>query len=393
MPSATEPLAVDLRHVTKHYGRRVCALAGITMRVRPGEIFGLLGPNGAGKSTLVKIMTTVVRPNRAEGTILGRPIGHRPTLARLGYLPEHLRFPPYLTGRQALEYYAALAKVDRPTRKRRAMKLLELVRMKDWANARIGTYSKGMQQRVALAQALVNDPDLVVLDEPTDGLDPVGRRETREILRQIRQQGKTVFLNSHLRSEVEMVCDRVAILVGGRVVSQGTIEELTAGSRHYEIELEGTPGEKGDRSNLPRSGPTTLRAVPGASHKLDLSPFSGAGSDAWRETVGTALGCRLQVDSEADSGAIRPAGSPPEPVYRGKLPSGQAAELQGRTLRIRAWEAAAIQPVIDALRAGRLVIQSVRPVQQSLEDFFVEVVSDGQSPLRAVGAVQRGGRP
>ena len=361
MPTASESLAVDLRHVTKTYGRRVCALAGIEMRVHPGEIFGLLGPNGAGKSTLVKIMTTVVRPNRAEGTILGRPIGHRPTLARVGYLPEHLRFPPYLTGRQALEYYAALAKVDRRTRKRRAMKLLELVRMKDWANARVRTYSKGMQQRVALAQALVNDPELVVLDEPTDGLDPVGRRETREVLRQLRQQGKTVFLNSHLLSEVEMVCDCVAILVAGRVVRQGTIEELTAGSRHYEIELEGDPA---------------------------------TGMAGWPETVGAALGCRLQADPQADSsaaGAIRPVGSPPEPIYRGKLPSGQAVELEGRTLRIPAWEAAAIQPVIDALRAGRLVIQSVRPVQQSLEDFFVEVVSDGQPPLRPVGPAEQGG--
>ena len=119
-------------------------------------------------------MMTVVRPTRAAGTILGRPIGHKPTLARVGYLPEHHRFPPYLTGRQALEFFAALAKVDRRTRKRRAGELLEMVGLEKWAKVKVGTYSKGMQQRIGLAQALVNDPDLVVLDEPTDGLDPVG---------------------------------------------------------------------------------------------------------------------------------------------------------------------------------------------------------------------------
>ena len=175
-------LAIDLRDVAKTYGRTVRALRGIRMEVRPGEIFGLLGPNGAGKSTLVKIMMTVIRPSRAEGTLLGRPIGHKPTLARVGYLPEHHRIPPYLTSRQALESFASLAKVDRRTRNRRIAELLELVGMTSWADARIGTYSKGMQQRIALAQALVNDPDLIVLDEPTDGLDPVGRREVRHVL-------------------------------------------------------------------------------------------------------------------------------------------------------------------------------------------------------------------
>ncbi|MGD0381993.1 MAG: ABC transporter ATP-binding protein, partial [Thermoguttaceae bacterium] len=189
-------LAVDLRDVAKTFQRRVQALRGIQMQVRFGEIFGLLGPNGAGKSTLVKIMMTVVRPTRAEGTILGRPIGHKPTLARVGYLPEHHRFPPYLTGRQALEFFAALTKVDRRARKRRAGELLEIVGLEKWANVKVGVYSKGMQQRIALAQALVNDPDLVVLDEPTDGLDPVGRRDVRELLVRLRAAGKTIFLNS-----------------------------------------------------------------------------------------------------------------------------------------------------------------------------------------------------
>ena len=230
---------IDLHSVEKVYRGKVHALRGVAMQVHPREIFGLLGPNGAGKSTLVKIMMTVVRPTRADGTLLGQRLGHKPTLARVGYLPEHSRFPRYLTGRQALEFYAALAKVDRPTRKRRAHELLGTVGMSKWADRKVSSYSKGMMQRVGVAQALMNDPELLLLDEPTDGVDPVGRREIRDMLLGLRGQGKTIFINSHLLSELEMVCDRVAILVQGRVVMQGTIEDLTAESRRYEIIVEG----------------------------------------------------------------------------------------------------------------------------------------------------------
>ena len=179
--SAADGLAIDLRHVAKVYKGKVHALQGIEMHVRRGEVFGLLGPNGAGKSTLVKIMMTVIRPTRAEGTILGSPVGHKPTLRKVGYLPENHRFPRYLTGRQTLEFFAALSDVDRPTRKRRAGELLETVGMKDWADKKVSTYSKGMMQRIGLAQALAADPDLVVLDEPTDGVDPVGRRDIQDV--------------------------------------------------------------------------------------------------------------------------------------------------------------------------------------------------------------------
>src|SRR3954451_1114319 len=144
------------------------------MKVNRGEIFGLLGPNGAGKSTLVKIMTTIVRPSHAEGTILGNSIGHKPSLGRMGYLPENHRFPRYLTGRQIIEFFGALAKIDRPTRRKRAAELIDIVNMSDAADRKVGTYSKGMAQRIGLAQAMINDPDLILLDEPTDGVDPVG---------------------------------------------------------------------------------------------------------------------------------------------------------------------------------------------------------------------------
>ncbi|MCA9283570.1 MAG: ABC transporter ATP-binding protein [Phycisphaerales bacterium] len=232
-------LAIDLHDVRKVFGRKVHALRGVTMQVHRGEIFGLLGPNGAGKSTLVKIMMTVVRPTRARGTVLEAPVGQKATLARIGYLPEHHRFPRYLTGRQAVEFIGGMTGMDRSACRRRGGELLEIVGMSEWADRPIGDYSKGMMQRTGLASALVNEPDLVLLDEPTDGVDPVGRREIRDLLLALREKGMTVFLNSHLLSELEMVCDRVAILVQGEVASQGTIDQLTADSRRYEVLLDG----------------------------------------------------------------------------------------------------------------------------------------------------------
>ncbi len=335
--------AVDLSDVAKTYRGRVHALRGVAMRVLPAEVFGLLGPNGAGKSTLVKILMTVVRPTRATGTLLGRPIGHKATLARVGYLPEHLRFPAYLTGRQAVEFFGALAKVDRPTRRRRTGELLELVGMAESADRKLGTYSKGMQQRIGLAQALVNDPELVVLDEPTDGLDPVGRREVREVLVRLREQGKTVLLNSHLLGEVEQVCDRVAILVAGKILKQGTIDELTARSATYEIEVSVAGG-----------GAESIRAA------LPFTPAVPEGKSS----------------------------SPPT----GRLPTGEVIELDGTTVRIVTGEADRIQPVIDALRQQGLVIQAVRPVRQSLEDFFIATVSDTGHETAAPALVLAGGR-
>jgi len=233
--------AVDLIDVRKTYPKNIQALGGVNIQVGRGEIFGLLGPNGAGKTTLVKIMMSVVRPTSALGTIMGRPIGHRGKLAKTGYLPENHRFPGYLTGLQLLDYYAALAKVPRPARRASAPKLLDQLGLSKWGETRIDKYSKGMMQRLGIAQALMNDPDLIVLDEPTDGLDPVGRRDVRQLLLELRRAGKTVFLNSHLLSELEMVCDRVAILVDGLVARQGTLSQLTEHTVEYRITFSGDP--------------------------------------------------------------------------------------------------------------------------------------------------------
>lgn len=223
-----------------------------------GEIFGLLGPNGAGKSTLVKIMMTVIHASECSGTMLGKPIGHCQTLENVGYLPEHHRFPYYLTGKQVLHHYGALSKVPRKERQARASSLLSRLGLCGWENKKVSSYSKGMLQRLGIAQALMNEPKLLILDEPTDGVDPVGRREIRDLLAELKEEGKAIFLNSHLLSELEMVCDRVAIMVKGLVTMQGTIDSLTVDSRRYEITTQGALPEWAKETAEEVSGNTML---------------------------------------------------------------------------------------------------------------------------------------
>ncbi len=230
---------IQIQDVEKIYSGKVHALRGVSLDVMDGEIFGLLGPNGAGKSTLVKILMTVIHASTISGTLLKKPIGNRKVLETVGYLPEHHRFPYYLTGKQVLHHYGALSKVPRTHRKSRALSLLGRLGLSGWEDKKVGTYSKGMLQRLGIAQALMNDPKLLILDEPTDGVDPVGRREIRDLLAELREEGRAIFLNSHLLSELEMVCDRVAIMVKGQVTMHGTIDSLTKDSKRYELNIGG----------------------------------------------------------------------------------------------------------------------------------------------------------
>lgn len=232
-------IVIDIAEARKRYRGGVEALRGVSLSVPKGGIFGLLGPNGAGKSTLVKILTSIVRPTSCSGTMLGQRIGHKPTLARVGYLPEHARFPEYLKGGEVIRYVAGLAGVSTKQSRVRAGELLEMVGMHEWGNHRMGTYSKGMKQRIGLAQALVNDPEIVFLDEPTDGVDPKGRLEMRNLLQTMRDEGRTVFINSHLLGELEMICDSVAIMNKGEIVRQGTIKDLTEKTQRYVIRTQG----------------------------------------------------------------------------------------------------------------------------------------------------------
>ena len=201
----------------------------ITLRVPRGVIFGLLGPNGAGKTTFVKLLLSAVHPTRGRALIFGRDAREPEARKPIGYLPENHRFPTYFTGSGMLDFYAALSGVEASRRKKLIPEMLELVGLAQWGSVRIGKYSKGMLQRLGLAQALIHSPSLLVLDEPTDGVDPVGRRHIREILTQFEERGVTIFINSHLLVEVELFCQEVAILNAGKVALSGSVHELTSG--------------------------------------------------------------------------------------------------------------------------------------------------------------------
>lgn len=231
--------AVNIETLRKRYSNGVEALAGVSLQVPYGSIFGLIGPNGAGKSTMVKSLLSILRPTECRGTMLDEPIGKKSVLEKVGYLPEHASFPDYLTGRQVIEYAAGLAHQSRASCRTRCDELLEKVGMTAAAGRNIRTYSKGMKQRIGLAQALINDPVVVFLDEPTDGVDPEGRIDFKNMITAMRDEGRTVFVNSHLLAEVEQVADRVAILSQGRIIQQGLVEELTRKEARYEIKFLG----------------------------------------------------------------------------------------------------------------------------------------------------------
>ena len=223
----------------RHWGRRLRALDGVDLEVRHGEVFGLLGANGAGKTTLVKVLLGLARPTEGVARVRGRDPRAASARVRVGYLPEGHRFPGYLTGKGAMRLFGRLAGLPEGTLDRRTAELLELVGLSDRARDRIGRYSKGMTQRLGLACALLDDPEVLFLDEPTDGVDPVGRRQIRDILLATRGTGTTIFINSHLLSEVERTCDRVAILHHGRKRREATVESLTRPTQRFRLRLAG----------------------------------------------------------------------------------------------------------------------------------------------------------
>jgi ABC-2 type transport system ATP-binding protein len=224
----TDP-AIDVRGLHKAY-RSTVALEGLDLRVERSEVFGFLGPNGAGKTTAVKLLLGLTRPTRGGGTVLGRPLGDREARRRIGYLPELFRYQAWLTAREVLELHASLAGLPSHGRDAELDRVIELVGLQGRDGDRTGGFSKGMQQRLGLAAALLGDPQLVILDEPTSALDPVGRDDVRAIIREAQSRGSSIFLNSHLLGEVERLCDRVAIVNHGRVVAAGTLADLLGAS-------------------------------------------------------------------------------------------------------------------------------------------------------------------
>ena len=228
---------IETNALRKTYGGKA-AVADLSLRVQRGEVFGFLGPNGAGKSTAVKMLLGLVLPDAGTALVLGQPPGHVPTKSRIGFLPEHFRFHEWLPAYELLDLHARLYGMGPAARRKRVPELLELVGLADQARHTVSGFSKGMLQRIGLAQALLNDPELLFLDEPTSALDPLGRILVREIIRDLRERGVTVFLNSHLLGEVEATCDRVCFIKEGRVLRTLTLGELGAGILHVELRVD-----------------------------------------------------------------------------------------------------------------------------------------------------------
>ena len=238
------PAIVTAVHVSKtfrDFWRRPkkVAVDGVSLSIMPGEVFGLLGPNGSGKSTTIKMLLGLLNPTAGHVELFGCAPSNPRAKARIGYLPELSHFHPYLTLRETLVYYAGLFNLPAHVRKERMEQLLKEMGIADAADRRVGECSKGMAQRVGLAQALLNDPDLVILDEPTSGLDPLGRHDVKQMIRRLASRGKTVLLSSHLLAEVEDVCDRVAILSDGRICAEGRLSELLQKRNETQLTLEG----------------------------------------------------------------------------------------------------------------------------------------------------------
>ena len=213
------------------------ALDGLSLTVRRGEIFGFLGPNGAGKTTTLKILLGLVRATSGKALLLGQPAGDVATRRRIGFLPESPYFYDYLTAEEFLGFYGRLAELDRAAINRRVTDLLELVGLREARTRQLRKFSKGMLQRIGLAQALIHDPELIILDEPMTGLDPVGRKQVRDLILSLRDRGKTVFFSTHILHDVEMICDRVGIVMKGRLVASGRVDELVRQDHTQSVEV------------------------------------------------------------------------------------------------------------------------------------------------------------
>jgi ABC-2 type transport system ATP-binding protein len=272
--SPASDLAIRTRGLRKVFGGKV-AVRRLTLEVARGEVFGFLGPNGAGKSTSVKMLLGLVSPTSGEAEILGQPVGDVKTRSRVGFLPEHFRFYDWLTGEELLKLHGRLYGMSHAALRERVPVLLDLVGLTPHRNKRLRDFSKGMLQRIGLAQALINDPDLIFLDEPTSGLDPIGRRLVRDIIKAQRDRGATVLLNSHLLGEVEITCDRVAFLKDGEVVESRELhgeseEQTTVSIRAVNVTVEVLNGlsqwsssarTEGDRLTLTLSSNTLLPEI------------------------------------------------------------------------------------------------------------------------------------
>lgn len=236
--TAIETSLLEKIYSTSFGNQKVQALKELTLSVNKGSIFGLLGPNGAGKTTLIKLLLGITFPTFGSAKIFNEDISGYDFKKKIGYLPENHKYPPYLKGGEVLYFFGKLSGLEGQQLEKKIDEMLELVKLSEWKKTKVKAYSKGMMQRLGLAQSIINDPELIFLDEPTDGVDPIGRKEIRDILLELKARGKTIFLNSHLLSEVELITDRVGILNKGSLLREGSVKELTERKEEYKIDID-----------------------------------------------------------------------------------------------------------------------------------------------------------
>ncbi len=320
---------VEIQNLKKTYrdgfiwGKKYEALKGVDLAVFGGEIFGLLGPNGAGKTTMIKILLGILHPTAGRATVLGEPAGSKAARSRIGYLPENVTFPRHHTGRHALYFYGRLNNVPEAEIQRKEPELLELVGLRGRESEPVRKYSKGMRQRLGLAQAMMHDPDILIMDEPTDGLDPVGRSQIRGVIEELRSRGKTIFLNSHILQEVEMVCDRVAILARGQLRGLGTTRELTS---------------------------------------------------QFRRSLVSKILFELQGEADRIARAIEESGMPLALPEAGSGGGSETIQSTNRRYAFEVNDQSQIDRLVDCFRQEAISIVSMEPSRTSLEDVFMSVV-------------------
>ena len=365
---------IEVQRLRKRYRGGVVALESVDLRVEEGEVFGLLGRNGAGKTTLVKILLGLVHASAGTARIRGIDCGRASARVPVGFLPEDHRFPEHLTATQTLHFFGTLSGLDPSTLRRRAPDLLEQMSLTEAAHRKVRTFSKGMKQRLGLAQAMIHEPSVLLLDEPTDGVDPVGRAEIRGVIERIREQGTTILLNSHLLSEVERICDRIAILDRGRLLREGSLGELTGGDPRYEMVTEPAL----ERSELDERSPVSGVQSANEGARPDR-PTSG---ELYRELAAGGVSIR-EVPREAAASA-----------------SSEVDRSHGR-YHVSVPDETGLDAVVDALRRRGIGLRLLRPLRSDLEQVFLQtlgaesVVDEGgqTTPATAATAGSSGASP
>lgn len=309
----TMDFAIETDGLTKRYSEHILAVDGVTLRVRRGEVYGFVGPNGAGKTTTMRMLVGLIRPSAGQARVLGKPPGSPDSLARVGAMIEAPGFYPFLSGRDNLRVMARHAGVP----EKRLDAVLEQVGLADRAGDPFGTYSMGMKQRLGLAAALLKDPELLILDEPTSGLDPEGIAEMRDFVRQLTQGERTVFLSSHLMTEVEQICDRIGIIRRGRLVAEGTLDELRG---QPELHLRATPIDRARR--MVESLPYVERLI-ADDGKLVLTVDLQRAGELNRQLV----------SADVEVTELTPARTSLEEVYFDLVQAEQAGDVEGDTYR------------------------------------------------------------